>query len=272
MQNIRLFFGVFFVALVICPFSAIAQSCLPEANMQQNSSDITPAGSDGLVHTTYTFVDSTGNVMTPDANTLAAFNSAISQWNGVKATTGVQFDPLPTGQPGNSADIQVQLTTDASGSTGGCAAYQTDTNRIYYGETFMQAAQSTSIGATILMHELGHSLGLDDGGTNPSPPSIMNNPSNAPPSGCIAPNVVTSTIQPNDSAAVAACITSAHYYRKQLLSKLGLHASVDFSDPTTIQQTSPVVCTYTYATDYVLYSDGSIDSEDPFLVSVSCSS
>jgi hypothetical protein len=240
--------------------------------MQQNSSDITPAGGDGLVHTTYAFIDSNGNVMTPDANTLAAFNSAISQWNGVKATTGVQFDALPTGQPGTSADIQVQLTTDAGGNTGGCAAYKPDTGRIYYGETFLQADQSTPIGATILMHELGHSLGLNDGGTNPNPPSIMNNPSNLPPSGCIAPNVVTSIIQPNDSAAVAGCITSAHNYRRQLLSRLGLHASVDLSNPTTIQQTSPVVCIYTYATDYILYSDGSIDSDDPFLVSVSCSS
>ena len=108
--------------------------------------------------------------MTPAPNTAAAFGAAAGQWNSVSSTSGVSFDVAP---PGQTSDIQVQLTSDSTGTTGGCASYSAGTGRVAYGETFLQAVQSISAGITIFAHELGHALGLNDAGLNPTPPSIM---------------------------------------------------------------------------------------------------
>lgn len=104
--------------------------------------------------------------------------------------------------------MQIQLTTDSSGNTGGCASYSSVTGRIYYGATFQQAANNGN-GTTIMSHELGHSLGLADGGTSPNPPSIMNNPSNSPPAACTNPVVPTTTVQQSDAAAIPSCTKQA---------------------------------------------------------------
>jgi hypothetical protein len=71
--------------------SATAQTCIPAGNAAQNAAGINPTGTDGNVHVTYDFVDGNGNVMTPDPNVAAAVAGAINQWNGVSATSHVQF-------------------------------------------------------------------------------------------------------------------------------------------------------------------------------------
>jgi hypothetical protein len=251
--------SVFFMS---CPLWS--QSCLPNTSLVQNAADTYPAGTDGIVHLAYSFVDTSGTVVAPDANTSTAFGNAIAAWNASSATTGVQFSPAP---PGQQADLQIQLTTDDSGNTGGCAAYNSNTGRIYIGETFAQAVQSTSVGTTIISHELGHVLGLADGGTNPNPPSIMNNPSNPPPGACTAPQVPTTQVQPSDATAVKACVVQGRTARAQLDKKTNNKFILD--SPYTIVQTSAPTCYYTYGTEY-FYVNGELDSTQPYLASVTC--
>lgn len=54
-----------------------AQQCLPSSTLIQNWANSTPPGTDGLTHTTYDFIDSSGILMTPDAATLASVTTAI---------------------------------------------------------------------------------------------------------------------------------------------------------------------------------------------------
>ena len=241
-----------------------AQSCLANESLIQNWADTTPAGSDGLVHTTYEFVDAQGNAATPDPNVATAFSAAVSAWNGYSSTTGVQFSIAP---PGDMGDVQVQLSTDASGGTGGCAAYTPATSRLKYGETFMQAVQSVATGTLIFTHELGHALGLADGGFTPSPPSIMNNPSNNAPANCITPQVQTSQLQASDAAGVKSCVALGKILYGQLLARS--KAKLTVGSPFTTLQTYSPSCTYTYGTEY-FYVDGELDSTEPYISGVVC--
>jgi len=246
---------------------ALSQSCIDHTSLLENSSDTQPVGTDGIVHTTYAFVDSSGNSVTPDPTVAAAMASAAAEWNGQKGTSNIELDPLPAGQAVSSANIQVKATTDASGATGGCAAYSPSTSRISYGQTFLQAAQSLSVGTTILAHELGHALGLADGGTNPSPPSIMNNPSNALPGACTSPQVPTSTVQSNDASEVAVCRVAARNSLAIQNQREGITTSPN-NDPTPVYTFHPT-CTYIYSTEY-FYVDGELDSTEPYVSSYTC--
>ncbi len=203
--------------------------------------------------------------MTPDPNVAAAFAAAATEWNNLSSSAGVHLDPLPNGQ--TLADIQIQLTTDASGNPGGCAAYSADTSRIYYGETFLQAVQTVSTGTTILAHELGHAFGLADGGTNPNPPSIMNNPSNSLPGGCTSPVVPTTSVQSNDAATIPACTKQATALAAQLNAES--KTTLKFDMTPSYAYTSFPVCTYTYDT-LNFYVDGVFDSSEQYISSISC--
>jgi hypothetical protein len=199
--------------------------------------------------------------MTPDAATASAVMSAIGEWDNYKSTTLVQIDSAPTGAPAN---IEIQQTTDASGNAGGCAAYKGTTGRIYYGENFLQAVRNGH-GSQIIAHEFGHALGLADGGTNPQPPSVMNNPSNLLPGACTSPVTPTTTVQLTDASKIHTCTRQAKDYI----------AFQDLRTKKTSSTGAPYVnykvqtCTYEYGT-LNFYVDGNFDSSELYLMSIVC--
>ena len=99
---------------ILTPFSSTmyCQSCSSDDVLAENASSTNPPGGDGRTHVTYSFVDSSGNIVTPSANVSSAFNNAIAAWNALSSATGVQFSAAP---PGTEADLQIQQTTYASG-------------------------------------------------------------------------------------------------------------------------------------------------------------
>lgn len=249
------------------------QSCQPVSSLLLNPANTNQPGRDGITHTTYSFVDSNGNATTPDPNVAAAFNNAVGQWNALKGTSKVEFDPLPDGQ--SVPDIQIRFTSDkaldgvGAQVTGGCASYRPATGRIAFGETFLQAAQSTTTGAVILAHELGHALGLDEGGPNPNPPSIMNNPSNPPPGACTSPVVKSTTVQPTDASAIPACSQQARYERARENARARITTRYIYT-PLDYYLSVPICrYTYTYYTeDY--YVNGQYDSSGEYINGVVC--
>jgi hypothetical protein len=194
----------------------------------------------------------------------SAANAAISEWNAFSSTTGVEFDPQPSNQSASLANIQFQSSTDSA--AGGCAKYTYGTARIYYGPTFLQAVQVVSTGTTILAHELGHAQGLDEGGTNPSPPSIMNNPSNALPGACTSPQVHTTTVQSTDAAKIPSCRQAGILDQKRLQLEGGVSETINSSNPSYDYTGS---CTYTYES-INFYVDGQFDSSEQFLAGYAC--
>lgn len=262
-----LLLSIIIVLFLLTPNRSFAQTCLTVTQgLLASAFGERPAGADGLIHASYAFVDSGGNAMTPTATVGSSAANALSEWNAFSSTTGVQFDPLPSNQAASTADLQFQSTTDTS--AGGCAAFSAGPNRIYYGSTFLSIS-NVSTGTTIFAHELGHQLGLADGGTNPSPTSIMNNPSNALPQGCTSPQIPTSTVQPTDASKIPSCRQAALAYVKSVELKLKETTKVNpnpFYDVTT---NGPTTCTYTYYTvNY--YVDGEYDSSEQFLAGYSC--
>lgn len=205
--------------------------------------------------------------MVPDSATSAAVSSAVQEWNAFSGTTEVQFVASPNGTSPASANIQFELTTDSASTDGNCAMYNANTGRIYYGPLFKQAANNGN-GATIIAHELGHAMGLADGGTSPSPPSIMNNPSNPPPGGCTNPVVPTSQVQPNDATAAGACRADTLSREAQLNQRSSIGPPYQSITSTTVSP--PETCTYDYETVY-FYVDGQLDSTELEIVGVSCS-
>jgi len=150
---------------------------------------------------TYSFNDP--NTSTADKN---AILNAIGQWNGVSSTTKVTFDAA---QPPDSGTIEFKQSDDPA-QTGGCAAFRPGSGRVYYSAGWQQRAQnSTAAGATVVAHELGHFLGLDEGGINPAQPTIMNNPDVGPNTTCENATVPTTTVQASDATKAGNCIAQA---------------------------------------------------------------
>ena len=146
-----------------------AQQCAPGA-LGGALKSRAPA-SDGFIHVTYGINDP--NV---SANEKKAIESAIGQWNAQSSSTGVVFD---LAQPGAHVDREFNPNNDAS-VTGLCAAYEPSSARVHYNSAWGQRANNDfSAGATVMAHEIGHYLGLDDAGVTPPSPTIMNNPSSA---------------------------------------------------------------------------------------------
>jgi hypothetical protein len=91
-----------------------------------------------------------------------------------------------------------------------CAAYDPNDDRVHYNSGFEQRAQNSSDdGATVIAHELGHFLGLDEGGTAPSQATIMNNPVVDPTTTCPSATVPTKTVQSSDATKAHQCTNNA---------------------------------------------------------------
>src|ERR1700750_1773634 len=80
--------------------------------------------------------------------------------------------------------IEFKASTNPD-DTGLCAAYHPSDDRVYYNLGLVQRAQNNvADGATVFAHELGHFLGMNEAGTNPSQSTIMNNPVVGPTTTC----------------------------------------------------------------------------------------
>jgi len=192
--------SVFVFGLIIHQ-SISAQNCVDSSLVPSELKNRAPAA-DGKIHVTYSFNNS--NI---SATAKKAIENAIAQWNNKSGTTGVVFEQAPQG---SSGDIEFKPSTNVS-ETGGCAGYKPSTGRVYYSPDWeTRAANSESRGATVIAHELGHYLGLDEAGTNPSTPTIMNNPVVVPgTNACIDGTVSTPTVQDSDAVKSSTCITAA---------------------------------------------------------------
>ncbi len=244
--------------------SIVDLASLPEANGLR--------GKDGYIHVTIGFADASGTTTTPDSVTSTAITSALSEWNAFKATTNVQFDFAP---PGVSPDIQLLPSSDAT-KTGGCAAFQPSTSRLYYAPQFLASATSNpDNGRLIFSHELGHSLGLADAGTSPTKPTIMNNPVPGP-DACTNPIITTRSVQTTDASFSPTCQQQGknQYYKLRQLN----HTTIQ-TEPGAktfigrLQPQSIISCTYTYnQLDFYVTSGGETDyaGSSLNLVSVDC--
>lgn len=217
---------------------------------------------DGLVHVTYS-VDSTDPAVTEP------IIDAIQSWNSGKATTGVEFDPPA---PGQHVDLPIQFSTSAD-TNRSCAYHDPNRVLIVYGNTW----KNSNAKQAIITHELGHYLGLDDV-NNPSPniPTVMNQPSNGWPDGCLNPNTASRDITPFDIPEVSICRAVTQGYQALINQR---QKQIDASKtPHQFTITDPypspgapgtTVCTYIYETvDF--YVDGVYDSSQDFVVDVIC--
>lgn len=193
------------LALTICLFvlaltiheSISAQNCVDTSLVPSALKNRAPAA-DGKIHVTYSF-----NNPNISATAKKAIENAFAQWNNKSGTTRVIFEQAA---PGASGDIEFKFSSNIN-ETGGCAGYSPTTGRVYYSpEWETRAANSESAGATVMAHELGHFLGLDEAGTNPGTPTIMNNPVVVPGvNTCINGTVPTTTVQDSDAVKSSTC-------------------------------------------------------------------
>ena len=152
----------------------------------------------GVIHITYSFSDPNISL-----NDKTAFALAIGQWNGVTSTTKVKLDEASSGSAG---DLVFSPSTDTS-LTSGCIAHNSLNHHINYSTAWSERADgSLGAGASFAAHEIGHFLGLDEAGENPSTPTIMNNPHVGPDTTCQNATIPTTTVQANDATAVAGCV------------------------------------------------------------------
>lgn len=203
LQNL-LFAG--FILLLGIFAVAVAQQCMPSSDLNALRIGTKVPDSNGIIHILYKFVDANGNPATPPAAVASSAAKATAQWNAFTSTTHVVFEQVTAN---TAADIEFKPTQNLS-DTGICAAYHSDNDRIYYNPGFEQRAQNSSDdGAGVFGHELGHFLGLDEGGTNPPQPTIMNNPVVGPTTTCRSASVPTRTVQAGDASKAFQCTNSA---------------------------------------------------------------
>jgi hypothetical protein len=88
--------------LVALPYARAQQQCI--TGMGAALKNRAP-GSDGFIHITYGFND-----LSVSTNEKLAIETAVGEWNGVKSTTGVVFDPAP---PGAHVDLEFKPDTDS---------------------------------------------------------------------------------------------------------------------------------------------------------------
>jgi hypothetical protein len=112
-----------------------------------------------------------------------------------KGKTGIEFDP-----PAPGKHVDLPFVNEVSADTKqACAYHDPNRNLIVYGNTWKVSNSQ----AAVIQHELGHYMGLDDAGTSPSVPTIMNQPSNGWPDGCTTPNTVTKSVTDFDTAEMS---------------------------------------------------------------------
>jgi hypothetical protein len=175
----------------------IAQQCLPTSEVAGELKNRQP-GLDGKIHVTYSFNDPNMSQASKDS-----IVNALTQWNNVSGSTTVAFSEA---SPGTFSDLEFKPSTNTN-ETGGCAGYGHAAGRVYYSPEWEQRAQnSATAGATVIAHEIGHYLGLAEAGVNPSPPTIMNNPSSGT---CQTATVPTTTVLAADGTKAGGCITAA---------------------------------------------------------------
>lgn len=246
------------VLLVLSSFAS-GQQCLNSADISSELKNKQP-DANGIIHVSYSFNDP--NISAVDKN---AILNAIGQWNAVSSTTRVTFDPA---QPPASGNIEFKQSDDTN-ETGLCAAFRPATGRVYYGPGWQQRAQnSQAAGATVIAHELGHYLGLDEAGTTPSQPTIMNNPVVGPDTTCGNANVPTTTVQASDATKAGSCIAQVRPTPTPTPAPQSGPTPCLNSCPSWRYEQDPDSCeciyTYTYNTDY-----GSSGSDvSPILIDV----
>ena len=196
--------GISILLLVISALianSITGQQCVPASEISDILRNRAANPTDGKIHITYSF--SEANISNTSKS---AIENALGQWNSKSGSTGVVFDPAPAGSFG---DVEFKRSTDPA-DTGGCAAYRPATSRVYYSAEWETRAANVAAGATVIAHELGHFLGLNEAGVNPANPTIMNNPV-VPPGGnsCLDGTVATTTVQASDATKSGSCIAAA---------------------------------------------------------------
>lgn len=185
--------------LSIAVFTSIwAQvACIPDEDFASALKNRAPAA-DGKIHVTYSFNNPNITQTSKDA-----ILNAIAQWNGKSDKTGVVIDLAASG---TIADLEFKDSTDLN-QTGLCASYAPSTGRVYFNPAWEgRAENSQSAGATVIAHEIGHFLGLNEAGTSPSSPTIMNNPVVVQGTTCQNAAVPTTTVQDSDGNRSGACI------------------------------------------------------------------
>lgn len=157
------------------------------------------ADSNGIIHVTWGFGDS--NLTQNQQDAIA---NAIGQWNAFTSSTHVKFEPASNGA---IPDLEFKQTDDTS-KNGECAAYQWRDARVFFSAGWQARADANPAnGATVIAHEIGHYLGLDEAGVAPSQATIMNNPFIGPTTTCQNATVPTTTVQPNDATAAWNCVS-----------------------------------------------------------------
>lgn len=140
--------------LTVLVMTIRAVDCEPSSDITSELKNRQPAA-DGKIHVTYSFNDP--NIS--DASKNAILN-AIGQWNAESNSTRVVFE---LAAPNAAIDLEFKASTNVD-DTGGCAGFRSASGRVYYSPAWEQrAAGSQANGATVIAHELGHYLGLDEG-------------------------------------------------------------------------------------------------------------
>lgn len=149
----------------------------------------------GLRIATVNFAKNAGNPPSPQL--LAVLEDAVLQWNFRACDTGIVFIPT-TGL----ADLDFWRTTLDS-QAGNCALYEIPGQDIVYGPSF--ESRLSSLGhneaRAVIMHEIGHFLGLDESNPPNWSPTIMTQGTCATPAA--VPNLTIS-----DAQKVAECLNS----------------------------------------------------------------
>lgn len=222
--GMRSVFAFLFSLMLAFAPAANAQQCLSDPDDQAIGG--TRPSSDGKTHVKYRFRDENGNAITPDASMTTAMQQGAQRWNAQSGTTKVVFEAAG---PNDYADIIVIPSSDPNKS-GGCGGMDTLLGYLYYDPSLVTAAQSsTANAATVIAHELGHYLGLDDAGANPNPPTIMNNP--GPGMSCTNFTVPTTSPTSSDATKAAQCTQAARLAQFSPNGGGGGHSGYIYKDP-----------------------------------------
>lgn len=98
--------------------------------------------------------------------------AAIIEWNKHACETGIYFIPFNAAVGHTFADIEFfEVNVDSGTTTNGCAAFSRLTYDIDYGPNFLARFVALPQAQTkaVIMHEIGHALGLEENSPGASP-------------------------------------------------------------------------------------------------------